>query len=127
MTLPPPPLMQLSDNGIVSFSGTAGVLSNRVQSFPRVVYPLIPTVVPLWTTFIPQTQGILFRRITEESFQLSWVKSAITHQNPDLQDYEPSVAVIITWHDFVLPNGETVSGSYIIYVLWLFLVRFYGG
>ena len=102
--------MQLFDNGIVSFINSGGVLSNRVQSLPRVVYPLIPIVVPLWTTFIPQTQGILFRRITYEPSQLAWVKSTITHQNPDLQEYEPSVAVIITWHDFVLPNEESVSG-----------------
>ena len=101
--------LQLAGNGLVTF--VFDLVSYQVQRLPRIVYPVIPIIAPLWTTFVPQTFGTVFRRITSDPVQLSWVKSLILLQNPHLQDYEPTVAIIATWHDFVLPNsdGKTVS------------------
>lgn len=95
--------MQIIGNGVISFRWF--LASSQLQNFPRADYPIIPVVAP----FISQDDGILFRRNTSDPLTLSWVKQQILSQNPDLSDYEPLVALVVTWHNFVLPNKESVS------------------
>ena len=87
------------------------LLSYQVRSLPREAYPLIPVMAPLWTTFVPQSFGSIFRRITYDPVELIWAKQIIVEGNAAFFDYQPLVAVVITWHDFVLPetNGQSVS------------------
>ena len=82
------------------------LVSALAQAFSRTAYPVIPVVAPLWTTFIPQTSGSIFRRVTYDPVDLSWVKQMIVEQNANLTDYQPSVAVVVTWHNFVISHGE---------------------
>ena len=98
---------QAMSNGLMSF--IYDVISPGVQGFPRKTYPLVPIVASLWTPFIEQNQGRIYRRITNDSLALSWVREIILSRNPDLGDYQPTVAIVVTWHNFVLPNGELVS------------------
>ena len=104
--------IQASYNGLVTF--VYDLLSPQVQSIPRTGYPLIPVVAPLWTRYTPQTLGSLFSRISYDSLDLNLVKQIISQQNPNLTDYSPSVAVIVTWHDYVLTTGEAVSHIYVL-------------
>ena len=99
--------MQVMSNGLISFHSE--VTSSEVQAFPRTAHPLLPVVAPLWTAFTDQNNGKLLHRITTDEVQLSWVREMIIRQNPALSDYQPSVAAIATWQNFVLPNGATVS------------------
>ena len=99
--------MQAVPNGLISFAHH--ILSPRVQGFPRTAYPVVPAMASVWTEFFEQSQGILFSRITYDPLELSWVKKMIVKQNPQLGDYKPKVAVVVTWHNFVLPNGRSVS------------------
>ena len=97
-----------SSNGVMGFNFT--LVSAHPQAFPRTAYPVIPVVAPLWTTFIPQTSGSIFRRVTYDPVELSWVKQMIVEQNANLTDYQPTVAVVVTWHDFIISDGgEPVS------------------
>lgn len=96
-------------NGLLSFGFY--FLSSQLQSFPRVDYPVIPLVAPLWSSipYRAQTNGTLFVRSVYDQVSLSTVKKRILLQNPDLSDYEPLAVDIITWKNFVLPNKESVS------------------
>ena len=102
--------MQVVPNGLISFE--YDIISHQVQEFPRTNYPLVPAVASLWTEYIEQNQGILFRRITYDPLELSWVREMIVSQNPDLSDYQPSVAIVVTWHNLMLPNGQSVSSYF---------------
>lgn len=108
--------MQINSNGLIVFHWY--LQSSQLQNFPRADYPITPIISPLWTPFVPQDNGILFRRNTSDPLTLSWVRRLILLQNPDLDEYEPLVALVVTWHNFVLPNRDYVSLniSYIITV-----------
>ena len=66
-------------------------------------------MTPLWTTFVSQNEGILFRRITYDAVNLGWAKEMLVKYNLDLEMFEPSVAVIVTWLDYNLPTSSFVS------------------
>lgn len=99
--------MQVSTNGLITFN--YGFAQPRVQGLPRTSFPTVPLITPLWTSFITQDEGILFRRITSDPVHLAWAKTILTRKNIDLADFQPLVTVIVTWLDFNLPNGHFVS------------------
>ncbi len=84
-------------------------MDSRVESFPRVSLPVLPIITPLWTDTY-ELYGIYFWRITYNDFELFHVKEILLDLNPDLMEFDPSVAVIVTWHDLLLlPDHEFVS------------------
>lgn len=86
--------------------------SFSVESLPRTSFPVLPLIAILWTTFVPQSDGILFIRETDDPENLDWARQLILSQNPDLEDFQPSLAFIVTWHEFMLPNGVPVSQNF---------------
>ena len=72
---------------------------------------MVPLITPLWTAFIDQELGILFRRITYDAIHLAWAKDMLLEYNIELDSFEPLVAVIVTWLDFDLPTSTPQSVS----------------
>ena len=99
---------QFSSNGLITFNDQLS--SNRVVDFPRSDMPQVPIVAPLWTDIVSsQNMGILYARFVDDEASLSLVKQMLLRQNLDLADYQPSEAVIVTWHQVQLEGGPTVS------------------
>ena len=94
-------------SGLLSYHNE--VLAPEVEAFPRTAYPLVPVMAPLWTESLSLRQGRIFFRNTSNQVQLSWVREMIVSRNPDLSDYQPSVAFVVTWHNLMLPNRQSVS------------------
>ena len=97
---------QVSTNGLITFNYRYA--GSRVQSLPRTSFPTVPLITPLWTSFIKQDEGILFRRITYEDTDLGWAKDMLTNTSTGFSNFHPTVAVIVTWLDFSLPNEDDV-------------------
>ena len=72
------------------------------MSFPRTDFPKLPLVTALWTLF--EEQGSVFYRLTDDPENLNWTRQLILSENPDLENYQPLLALIVTWHGFVLPT-----------------------
>ena len=64
-----------------------------LNGLPRDSSTLIPLIVPLWANFRPLTIGY---RVSQDPDTLQQVASMITSLNPDLSDYHPSLAVVMT-------------------------------
>ncbi len=50
--------------------------------------------------------GTVFHRVTEDSETLEDVKAMIVDED---SDYQPTLALIVTWFDITLHDGESVS------------------
>ncbi len=50
--------------------------------------------------------GIVFHRVTEDTETLEEVKAMIVDED---SDYQPTLALIVTWFDITLHDGESVS------------------
>jgi len=53
--------------------------------------------------------GIMFSRIIEDPETLEDVKQMIVDENPELEDYQPMLALIVTWFNIALSNQKSVS------------------
>lgn len=70
-----------------------------------------PHIVPSWSisSTKPGSDLITYVGVSQEPLVLGRVKEMVTDQNPDLSNFEPSLAVIITWHNNVsVEIGPTV-------------------
>ena len=67
-----------------------------VTGLPRVSSPHVPLIVPLWANFKPLT---ISYRVSQDPETLLQVTSMITSRNPDLSEYNPSLAVVVTVED----------------------------
>jgi len=56
----------------------------------------LPIIAPLWSSLRPLT---IHHRITSESDTLRRVTDMIASNNPDLADYSPTLAVVVTVED----------------------------
>ena len=65
----------------------------RLDGLPSDSDPLVPLIVPMWANFRPLTINY---RVTQDPETLQQVASMITGRNPDLSDYQPSIAVVVT-------------------------------
>lgn len=86
--------IQVSTNGLLSF--TSSFMGELMVAFPFSGSALI---APLWTNFTFATSGTIYYRVTEDTATLALVADMITDMNPDLADYEPSLAIVVTWFE----------------------------
>lgn len=99
--------MQFSSNGLITFNDQFA--SNQVMAFPRSAKPRVPIVAPLWTDIASQNTGDFYMRLVRDQATLFLVKLVLLKRNPDLVDYQPSEALVATWHEVQLRAGPTVS------------------
>lgn len=100
--------MQFSSNGLVTFDSKIDPMN--IESLPILSESFVPLLAPLWTSDIDRVENA-YVRLTSDQTSLSWVRAMILQSNPDLTDYQPSEAFIITWHELKLPNEDPVSVS----------------
>ena len=74
-------------------------------------------IAPLWVDFQFVTSGTIYSRVIDDRDTLNQVVEVITELNPALSDYQPALAVIVTWFEPRLhsetsnPYGPTVVVS----------------
>ena len=57
----------------------------------------VPLIAPLWIDLDFQEFGLLFYRVSQDPPTLERVKSMVIQTNPTLSNYQPTLAVIVTW------------------------------
>ena len=95
-------MMQVSWNGYISFQ-------QAYNSFTPSLFPLsvlIPILAPLWADFDFRVSGAVYSRVTDDSDTLDQVVGMIAGLNPALSDYQPTLAVVVTWFE---PRPHTES------------------
>lgn len=69
-------------------------------------------MAPAWTDWTFLHTGSLYYRATEDRATLDQVVEMITDVNPGLGDYQPTLAVIVTWFEARHLNNKSVRNSY---------------
>ena len=59
----------------------------------------VPIIAPLWIDFDFESAGLLYYRVTQDPSTLKQVADMIAQENPGLCDYQPRLAVIVTWFE----------------------------
>ena len=67
--------------------------------FPFPITTPVPMIAPLWVDFQFDTSGAVYSRVTYNPDTLNRVVKMITNLNPALSEYQPALAVIITWFE----------------------------
>lgn len=100
---------QVSLNGLISFQ-------QDYNNYDPSPFPLsdefVPIIAPLWADFNFTDSGAVYSRVTSDSDTLDQVVEMITNLNPSLSDYQPSLAVVVTWFEPRL--HEFVSGPAVV-------------
>ena len=68
------------------------------RPFPRTLLPL-PLIAPLWVHSVHSLSGPIYHRVAEDQQTLSQVAAMVVREDPGLEGYSPSVAVIISWFE----------------------------
>lgn len=89
-------LSQASTNGVVSFREP--FTSYMPETLPRISM-FLPLLAVLWTDFDFSASGSVYHRQADDPETLSQVRTMITDVNPGLSDYQPTLAVLITWFE----------------------------
>ena len=87
-------IMQVSTNGLVSFEGFFD-LPNACP-FPCAD---VPVIAPIWINLNFENNGLLYYRVSHDTATLNQVVDRIAQVNPGLHDYQPTLAVIVTWFE----------------------------
>ena len=56
-----------------------------------------PVIAPQLIDFDFRTKGLIYYRISQEPHILDQATDMITNVNPGLNDYQPTLVVIVTW------------------------------
>lgn len=67
----------------------------HIEPFPQ-RHSFSPLIAPLWSNFEPVTINY---RVAEDPDTLQQVVDMIASRNPELTDYQPSLAVVVTVHE----------------------------
>ena len=86
-------MLQIASNGLMSSSAMLKDL-NLFAEFPRESAPLLPLIAPLWANF--RKPLTIHYRVTGDPNTLQQVTEMIAYRNPELRDYQPSLAVVAT-------------------------------
>ncbi len=89
----------MSTNGLLSFE--APFTEHRVCTLPCTTVPII---APIWVDLIFTRSGFIYYRTTQDSAVLNKVAEMIAGVNPGLSDYQPTLAIIVTWFEAPLRN-----------------------
>lgn len=64
-------------------------------------------IAPLWADLTFDISGTVYSRATNDPATLVQVVAVITALNPGLSDYQPTLAVIVTWFESRLHMDKT--------------------
>ena len=97
---------QVSTNGLLSFD--EAVRDHTPCDLPCT---RVPVIAPAWTdwTFLEDSTGTIYYRVAQDQVTLDEVVEMITEVNPELSDYLPTLAVIVTWFEARLYSNQSVS------------------
>ena len=101
---------QVSTNGLLSFEGP-------YQSFEPCHFPCTPepVITPLWTDLDFSSRGLIYYRASQDPDILTQVVDMITAVNPGLSEYQPKLALVVTWFDATPRKNESVCLLYSTY------------
>ena len=91
-------------------------MNDRLTYIP-IPFPIVtpvPMIAPLWVDFQFVTSGATYYRVTYEPDTLNKVVEVITDLNPALSDYQPALAVIVTWFEPRLHDETDQSGPRVV-------------
>lgn len=54
-------------------------------------------IAPQW--FVAHEGNTLYARVAEDTPTLEMVSEILTRENPEMRDFLPSLAVVMTWHN----------------------------
>lgn len=79
------------------------ILWSQEQNYTELWTVSVPHIAPNWKIFSPKTGSdpMLYGRVSQDPVILEKVEGMVTDQNPELSDFEPSLAVIVTWQNNV--------------------------
>ena len=100
--------MQVSTNGFVSFEG----VFDLADACPLPCAD-VPLIAPIWINLNFETDGLLYYRVSQKAATLNQVVDRIAQVNPGLCDYQPTLALIVTWFE-ASPVFSPVSIRYSI-------------
>ena len=66
-------------------------------------------IAPAWTNWTFEDSGTIYYRVAQDQVTLDQVVGMITEVNPELSDYLPTLAVIVTWFEARLSTNQSVS------------------
>ena len=78
------------------------------MSFPRSSGELFAMIAPLWADFNFRNGGTLYYRIEDKQTVLDRISEKLVAQNQDYKSYRPTLAVIVTWFESTLFQGDIV-------------------
>lgn len=59
----------------------------------------MPIITPGWTEWDFRAIGSVYYRTTQDQAIIDQARGMITDVNPGLSDYQPTLAVIVTWFE----------------------------
>ena len=69
----------------------------------------VPVIAPAWADWTFKDNGTIYYRVAQDQVTLNQVVGMITDVNPELSDYLPTLAVIVTWFEARLFIDQSVS------------------
>ena len=95
---------QITSNGVFSFEevGTEELQFLQFESsntgFPSQLSST-PLIATLWTLTPSEQEGnrTLYTRVAQDNTTLGLVRDMIAAENTELSDYQPTVAIVVTW------------------------------
>lgn len=73
-------------------------------------------IAPFWVDFTFRTSGAVYSRATNDQATLDQVAGMIANLNPGFSDYQPTLAVVITWFE-ARPRSDNSNYNVRIIVL----------
>ena len=95
---------QVSTNGLLSFNRPLREILPCDLPCTRV-----PIIAPAWADWTFEDSGTIYYRVAQDQVTLDQVVGMITDVNPELSDYLPTFAVIVTWFEARLFGDRSVS------------------
>ena len=95
---------QVSTNGLLSFDGAfSDYMPCDLPCTP------VPVIAPAWTDWTFEDSGTIYYGVAQDQVTLNQVVGMITDVNPELSDYQPTLAVIVTWFEARFYRNQSVS------------------
>jgi hypothetical protein len=94
----------------------------QVESFPRTSFP-VPLITLIQRALTEADTGTTTHSITSDSDVLLSIKEEITRKNPNLEDFDPLLAVLVIWNIKVSIACGEETDMHIIYNTGCDMVR----
>ena len=81
----------------------------------EVLFQTSSQIVPAWSNFLPSAAGnVLYYRISQDQLTLSEVRRLFTNENPSLDNFYPSLAVVLTWNNILEVNLQCLCMKVVV-------------